>query len=98
MTAFKPGQSPPPVNIAIFMVRSKVNSDENPSDALRAWDGLSASPKRGISSRREGLDYHQRGGNLLTWEIEAKQTTRHGGRRARSRKGGETWGTRQCEA
>jgi len=30
----------------------------NSWDAPRAWDGLEASPKRGVISRREEQDYH----------------------------------------
>src|SRR6267154_4808035 len=70
ITAFRPGQSPPPVNIPIFMCGSNfVRSDARVQlkiPEMHLGFGLPSAPgpKREITGRREELDYHQRGGIL----------------------------------
>jgi hypothetical protein len=59
ITAFRPGQSPPPVNMPILIVCSDVKIPNEISwDAPQAQAGFNGSRKRGISSRREETDYH----------------------------------------
>src|SRR6202795_3096297 len=64
ITAFRPGQSPPPVSMPIFIVTPY----EFRWKPLRCTPGVDCggSPKRGFSRRREEIDYHQRGLFLIS--------------------------------